>query len=71
VHVTWAKFEKTDINDPVFFSEQMEINGKRTCSAFDPWKEDLHLNQNYTYRKIEGREVLLKGKAQHSWPFTN
>jgi hypothetical protein len=26
--VTWAKFEKTDINDPVFFSEQMEINGK-------------------------------------------
>ena len=30
VHVTWAKFEKTDINDAVFFSEHMEINGKLT-----------------------------------------
>ena len=34
VHVTWAKFEKTDINDPVFFSEQMEINGTLTALTF-------------------------------------
>lgn len=28
VHVTWAKFERTDINDTALFSEQMEINGR-------------------------------------------
>ena len=35
VHVTWAKFERTDINDAVFFSEHMEINGNFT-SFFYP-----------------------------------
>ncbi len=36
VHVTWAKFERTDVNDAALFSEQMEINGKTNYFALLP-----------------------------------
>lgn len=34
VHVTWARFEIADVNDPKFYPDGAEINGKEALETY-------------------------------------
>ena len=48
IQITWASFQKADVNDPALFPEAVEINGKWNFFSWNPFHVKFFVKIDFT-----------------------